>query len=188
MIEHLCDNEADSTDRPNDDRRPLVLITLFGGGWHREMQKIVARFPTDHFRFAYIYGYFDNVHGAAELAMPHSGPRYPIRFLGPTRRTFGHRIRNAAHLGISFFEAFRLVRKLRPAVILSLGTASTIPLFVAGRLFGAKCLFVESLTRVDDLSLTGRILYGTRLSHVLYVQWRSMLDKRPRCRFAGAVL
>ena len=66
--------------------KPLVLVTLFGGGWHRETCLILQRFPPDEFRFAYAYGHCRGVHGAARLAMPHPGPCYPIHYLGPTRK------------------------------------------------------------------------------------------------------
>ena len=85
-------------------------------------------------------------------------------------------------------EAFRMVRRLRPDVILGMSTASSAALFLAGRLHGARCIYVESLTRVDDLSLTGRIVYHTRLANVIYGQWPQLSRRLPRVRYAGAVL
>jgi UDP-N-acetylglucosamine:LPS N-acetylglucosamine transferase len=168
--------------------RPLVLVTLFGGGWHREMNLILERLPANRMRFAYAYGYFGDVHGAGKLDTPHPGMRWPIRFLGPTRKQRFHRVRNAWHLLVSCVEAFRIVRRARPDVILGISTASTAGLFLAGRIFGAKCIYVESLTRVERLSLTGRILYHSRLAHVVYAQWPQLRLRYPRVRFAGAVL
>lgn len=170
------------------DARPLVLVTLFGGGWHREMNLILERLPAERMRFAYAYGYFGGVHGAAHLPVPHPGERWPIRFLGPTRKQRLHRVRNAWNLLVSCVEAFRIVRRARPDVILGISTASTTGLFLAGRWFGARCIYLESLTRVERLSLTGRILYHTRLAHVVYGQWPQLATRYPRARYAGAVL
>lgn len=184
-LDDVIDNEA--PDSPADDR-PLVLVTLFGGGWYREILKISERLPAEKFRFAYAYGYLDKVHGAADLPMPHPGERLPIRFLGPTRKRWFGRFVNGWNFLVACVEAFRIVRKLRPDVILGLSTASSAALFLAGRMFGARCIYVESLTRVDDLSLTGRIVYHTRLANVVYGQWPQLCRRLPRVRYAGAVL
>lgn len=170
------------------DVRPLVLVTLFGGGWHQEMNLILEKLPATHARFAYAYGYFGDVHSAAKLATAHPGPRYPIRFLGPTRKPSFHRIRNGWHFAAAIRDAFAMVRRTRPAVILGVSTASTAALFLAGRFYGSRCIYVESLTRVRQLSLTGRIVYHTRLAHAVYGQWPQLAAKYPRLHYAGAVL
>ena len=178
----------DESQHSTTDARPLVLVTLFGGGWYREILRISERLPADKFRFAYAYGYLGNVHGAADLPMPHPGERLPIRFLGPTRRHRLSRFVNGWNFMAACVEAFRMVRRLRPDVILGMSTASSAALFLAGRLHGARCIYVESLTRVDDLSLTGRIVYHTRLANVIYGQWPQLSRRLPRVRYAGAVL
>lgn len=168
--------------------KPLVLVTLFGGGWHREMRLILERFSPEEFRFAYVYGHVGGVHGAAQLSMPHPGPCYPIHYLGPTRKHLLRFLPNAARLILSFIEAFLLVRRLRPAAILALGTATAVPLFAAGRLFGSRCVFIESLTRVEQMSLTGRIVHRLRLADRLYVQWRKLEQHVAGTTYAGAVI
>lgn len=169
-------------------QRRTILVTLFGGGWYREILKIVERLPADRYDFVYAYGYLGNVHGAADLPMPHPGKRVPIRFLGPTRKRWYSRALNAWNFAVSCVEAFRIVRAHRPEVILGLSTASSVPLFLAGRCFGARCIYVESLTRVENLSLTGRIIYHARLADLVYGQWPELQKRCPRVRYAGAVL
>lgn len=173
---------------PRDSGKPLVLATLFGGGWHREMSLMLEHFPAGTVRLAYVYGHCQGVHGAAELPTPRPGPRYPIHYLGPTRKHPVRFLTNTVRLLLSFVEALGLVRRLRPDAILAVGTAAAIPLFIAGRLFGARCVFVESLTRVEQMSTTGRILYHTRLADRLYVQWQRLQARFRRTTYAGAVL
>ena len=168
--------------------KPLILVTLFGGGWHRETCLILRHFPPDEFRFAYAYGHCQGVHGAARLPTPHPGPCYPIHYLGPTRKHPLRFIPNTARLILSFIEAFRLVRRLRPNAILAVGTAAALPLFAAGKLHGAKCVFVESLTRAEQMSLTGRILHRLDLADRLYVQWPELGERFAGARYAGAVI
>ncbi len=168
--------------------KPLLLVTLCGGGWHPEMHRILERFEEGRYRYAYAYGHNNGVHGAAKLPMPHPGPRYPIHFLGPTRKHPIRFITNTARFVAGIFEAFAMLRRVRPDVVLALGTATAIPLCLAGKCMGIRCVFVESLTRVEQLSLTGRILYHLRLADRLYVQWENLLERFGRATYEGAVV
>jgi len=97
---------------------------------------------------------------------------------GPTNRSIRALIANLR-------LAWRLVRRERPDAILSTGAALAFPFFLVGRLFGAKLVYVESLTRTTRLSLTGRLVYP--LANAFFVQWPSA-DRRARTRFAGNLL
>ncbi len=168
--------------------KPFILVTLGGGGWHRETYRLLEEYSPDEFRFAYVYGHHSGNHSTGRLPMPHPGDRYPMHYLGPTRKRFLGWIANSARCALSFYEALRLVRRLRPVAILALGHPAAIPLFLAARIWRARCVFVESLTRVEDLSLTGRIVYHLRLASRMYVQWPSLRTRYERCTFAGTVL
>jgi UDP-N-acetylglucosamine:LPS N-acetylglucosamine transferase len=97
---------------------------------------------------------------------------------GPTNRSIRALLANLV-------LAWRLVRRERPDAILSTGAALALPFFLVGRLFGAKPIYVESLTRTSRLSLTGRLVYP--LAAAFFVQWPSA-DRRARTRFAGSLL
>lgn len=47
-------------------------------------------------------------------------------------------------------------------------------------------VYVESVCRVQTLSLTGRILYW--LSDLFFVQWAPLRDKYPRSIFLGRIV
>jgi len=168
--------------------KPLVLVTLAGGGWHLETRRIMERFPTSSARFAYVYGHHSGNHSAARLELPAPGERYPVSYLGPTRRTRFGFLSNAVRFVRSCVSAVALVARLRPDAVLSVGHPAAIPLCLAGKLLGARTVFVESLTRVVELSLTGRIMYHLRLADRLYVQWASLAERYPRSVHAGSVL
>jgi beta-1,4-N-acetylglucosaminyltransferase len=97
---------------------------------------------------------------------------------GPTNRNLRALLSN---LGL----AWRVVRRERPDVILSTGAALAVPFFLAGKLFGARLVFVESLTRTTSLSLSGRLVRP--LSDAFFVQWPD-LARAKRARFAGRLL
>lgn len=172
----------------SDNSRPLILVALCGGGWYRETYRVLEKLDANEFRFAYVYGHCKGVHGASQLAMPHPGECYPMHYSGPTRKHPARFVSNPARFAMSFVEAFQIVRKLRPAWVLAVGTSMAVPLFAMGRLVGARCCFLESLTRVRDLSMTGRVLKRLRLADRLYVQWPGLATSDDSLSFAGAVL
>jgi UDP-N-acetylglucosamine:LPS N-acetylglucosamine transferase len=97
---------------------------------------------------------------------------------GPTNRSLRALLANLR-------LAWKVVRAERPDAILSTGAALAFPFFLVGKLYGAKLVFVESLTRTGRLSLTGRLVYP--LSDTCFVQWPDAA-RRAKTRFAGNLL
>ncbi|MGH3076475.1 MAG: PssD/Cps14F family polysaccharide biosynthesis glycosyltransferase [Gaiellales bacterium] len=97
---------------------------------------------------------------------------------GPTNRSLRALLANLR-------LAWSLVRQERPQAIVSTGAALAVPFFLAGKLFGARLIYVESLTRIEGLSLTGRIV--DPLADVFFVQWPTTTRLR-RARYAGGLL
>ncbi|XP_073344537.1 UDP-N-acetylglucosamine transferase subunit ALG14 [Pagrus major] len=97
---------------------------------------------------------------------------------------------------ISTLNALRyslpLVFRLRPDMVLCNGPGTCVPLCVAGLLLGilgmkkVLIVYVESICRVQTLSLTGKILYP--ISDYFFVQWASLRDKYPKSIFLGRIV
>jgi UDP-N-acetylglucosamine:LPS N-acetylglucosamine transferase len=96
----------------------------------------------------------------------------------PTARSIKNMFRN-------FWLAAVVIRRHRPDVLLSTGGGVTVPLFAVGKLVGARLIYVESLTRVDGPSLTGKLVYP--LVDRFFVQWPEAAT-RPRMEFVGNLL
>jgi beta-1,4-N-acetylglucosaminyltransferase len=96
----------------------------------------------------------------------------------PTARSVRNMLRN-------LWLAAIMVRRHRPDVLLSTGGGITVPVFVVGKLIGARLIYVESLTRVDGPSLTGRLIY--HLVDRFFVQWPEAAT-RSRMEFVGNLL
>ena len=96
---------------------------------------------------------------------------------GPTPRNVGNFFRNLR-------LAWRVLREQDPDVIVSTGAGLALPFFVLGRLQRRRLVYVESITRVEKLALTGRLVYP--LSNAFFVQW-SPLSRLRRARFHGSV-
>jgi UDP-N-acetylglucosamine:LPS N-acetylglucosamine transferase len=92
----------------------------------------------------------------------------------------------AWHVARSLWEAARIVRGARPDVILGSGPAALVPVALMGKLAGAKVVFVETGSRISELSLTGRLML--RLADRFFVQWQRLQQRYPRTVYAGRLL
>jgi beta-1,4-N-acetylglucosaminyltransferase len=95
---------------------------------------------------------------------------------GPTNRSIPNLLRNLR-------LAARVMRTERPAAILTTGAGVSVPFAWVGRLFGVPTVYVESFTRIDELSLTARLI--SPIASRLYVQWPELARHDSRLRFAG---
>jgi UDP-N-acetylglucosamine:LPS N-acetylglucosamine transferase len=88
---------------------------------------------------------------------------------------------------LNLVEAFRILRKERPDVILSTGAGPVVPFALLGRfLFGTRVIFVETMTRIHRPSLTGRVMY--HLAHHFFYQWVELARFFPRGVFSGTII
>jgi beta-1,4-N-acetylglucosaminyltransferase len=98
---------------------------------------------------------------------------------GPTNRSPAKMLRNLP-------VAWRLLRRERPDAILSTGAGLAVPFFLVGRLLGIRLVYVESVTRTETLSLSGRLVYP--LADRFFAQWPAAAGRRRRAEWAGSVL
>ena len=88
---------------------------------------------------------------------------------------------------MNLWEAFTILRRERPKVMLSTGAGPAVPFALVGRyLFGCRIVFVETITRIQSPSLTGQIMYF--LAHDFFYQWDSLARFFPRGRMGGPLL
>lgn len=88
---------------------------------------------------------------------------------------------------LNLWEAFQILRRERPTVVLSTGAGCAVPFSLVGRLFfGTRIVYIETITRTRRPSLTGRIMY--RLAHHFFYQWEPLGAWFPRATFGGPLL
>ncbi|MFZ1993089.1 MAG: PssD/Cps14F family polysaccharide biosynthesis glycosyltransferase [Solirubrobacteraceae bacterium] len=104
----------------------------------------------------------------------------PVTFaFSPTNRNVKNLVRNLV-------LAVRLIGRHRPDAVISTGAGIAVPFLCAARLFGKRAIYVESLARIDQLSLSGRLVYWIVTD--FFVQWPELATRNPRSRFVGAIL
>lgn len=149
---------------------PRVLLVCSPGG---HLQQMLALAPA----------WRDLEHHWVTLRAPdteHELAGEPVTYAhGPTNRSIAKLARN-------MLLARRVLRALDPDVVLSTGAALAVPFLLGARLRGRRAVYVESFTRVHDLSLSGRIVYP--FASAVFVQWPSLAERRPRARYVGSVL
>lgn len=83
------------------------------------------------------------------------------------------------------FKALWIVLKHRPQVVLSTGAAPGFFCILAGRLTGARTLWIDSVANGEELSMCGKL--AKRFAHECWTQWEHLAGgERPR--YFGAVL
>jgi beta-1,4-N-acetylglucosaminyltransferase len=97
---------------------------------------------------------------------------------GPTNRSVENLVRNLR-------LAWRVVRVVRPKVILTTGAGVAVPFAWIGRLHGARIVYVESFTRIDGPSLSCRLI--APIADRIYAQWPELRQRLPRARYAGSL-
>jgi UDP-N-acetylglucosamine:LPS N-acetylglucosamine transferase len=97
---------------------------------------------------------------------------------GPTNRSFKNLLRNLA-------LAWRIVRRVRPRVLLTTGAGVAVPFAWMARLHGATVIYVESLARIEGPSLSYRLIAPVATRR--YVQWPELAGRLRGARFAGSV-
>eukprot|EP01091_Cochliopodium_minus_P016048 TRINITY_DN5892_c0_g1_i1.p1 TRINITY_DN5892_c0_g1~~TRINITY_DN5892_c0_g1_i1.p1 ORF type:complete len:211 (+),score=57.63 TRINITY_DN5892_c0_g1_i1:3-635(+) len=94
----------------------------------------------------------------------------------------------------TFLFAIVLIFKEKPELILCNGPGTCVPIVVSSYISkflgvtNSKSIFVESIARVESLSLTGKIFYHLRLVNQFVVQWPQMQNKFPRSVYLGSIL
>ncbi|XP_066480171.1 UDP-N-acetylglucosamine transferase subunit ALG14 [Tiliqua scincoides] len=92
----------------------------------------------------------------------------------------------------SLFYSFPLAFRLQPDLVLCNGPGTCVPICISAfllKMLGLKRLtivYVESICRVENLSLTGKILY--HFSDHFIVQWPALKEKYPKSVYLGRIV
>lgn len=101
---------------------------------------------------------------------------YPCYF--PTNRSLKNLLRNTV-------VAWKVLRKERPDLIISSGAAVAVPFFYLGKLMGAKLIFIEVYDRMDQASLSGKLVYP--ICDKFIVEWEELKKIFPKAVNLGSI-
>jgi UDP-N-acetylglucosamine:LPS N-acetylglucosamine transferase len=79
-----------------------------------------------------------------------------------------------------------VIRHRRPDVVISSGAACGFLMCALGKMAGAKVIWLDSITNVERLSLSGRLVRP--FADLVLTQWPELAAKDHRVKYAGCVV
>ena len=78
-------------------------------------------------------------------------------------------------------KSFYFLIKIKPNIIISTGTHTTVPMCYFGKLFRKKIIYIETYANITKKTLSGTLIYP--ISDLFIVHWEQMQKLYPRAVF-----
>lgn len=146
-----------------------VMAVASGGGHWEQLMAIYGAF--NHISIVY-------VSTGETVPPPNIARRQFARVTDASLWTKSRLVRCAVEVAI-------LVLRVRPAAVVTTGAAPGLFAIAAGRVLGARTLWIDSIANAETLSLSGRI--AKIVAHKVVSQWEHVATEN-RVGYQGAVL
>ena len=154
---------------------------VLGRGGHTAQTFALIDLLGPSFEYLYMVGILDPL-TKNKIRIP--GRVLPV--IPPRLLPQDSRIMSVLRTLVTLLLAFVYMLVWRPHIVISCGTGLTVPIFYAARTLGVKTVFIESMSRVESLSVTGRLLLGKTTLFV--VQWPQLAERTPGAVYGGQLL
>jgi len=84
------------------------------------------------------------------------------------------------------FRCILITLRERPDLVISTGAASGCLMCLLSKLLGAKIVWLDSISNVDRLSLSGCLVRP--FADLLLVQWPELVEQYPNAEYVGTVI
>jgi beta-1,4-N-acetylglucosaminyltransferase len=88
---------------------------------------------------------------------------------------------------VNIATAVYVIRRHRIRLLFSTGGSVALPFAVVARIMRYPFVFMDTLSRVEDLSNTARLVTRLRLVPTVLSQWPEVAARYPGVRYAGAI-
>ncbi|PRQ29374.1 putative oligosaccharide biosynthesis protein Alg14 [Rosa chinensis] len=180
---------------------PLSTLIILGSGGHTaEMLNLLSVLQKDRFspRF-YVAAATDNMSLQKAQLLEETEDkmetsRSQFMQIYRSREVGQSYITSVLTTLIAMVHALWLMLRIRPQVILCNGPGTCVPLCVIAFLFKvvgirwSSVFYVESIARVQRLSLSGLLLHKLRIADQFFVQWPQLQKKYPRAHYVGCLM
>lgn len=158
--------------------RKIGIVTGSGGHLSEALSIIEA------FRGYDIFLIVHNFPSLKEIQLEEVNRIYRLRIL------FGYSSLLAVFLTaiVNLFQFIRIFWKEKPSILFSTGAEIAVPAFYIGKVFfRTRLIYLETLTRVKNLSYAGKVLYP--IVDLFLVQWPELLKKAgPKAMYGGRLI
>lgn len=204
LSKHINNMERDVIDSDKNKNKNKQLMILLGSGGHTgEMLRILEQWSKQNllkFEREYIISSGDSTSIMKVKKFEDEyigGYGYNITNIYRARNVGEGKIKAIFNTFISFQSAIKnlivkKINKCQPDVFLTNGPGTAIPIaymIFLMKFFGlcnTKIIYVESLARVNELSLTGILILP--ISDRIIVQWPQLAKKYRRCEYYGILV
>ena len=157
----------------HDTPKPRLLTALTGGGFTFETS-VLLRGLAAEFELVFLRTQWGGMPG--EDGLP-PGRAYDVPpFESVTRPS---RLQSARAFAQTFRRTLQVLRAERIGLVAVVGCSHAVPMLLAARLLRVRSVFIESITRFDRLSNTGRLVLRLGLASRCVVQWPALQAANP---------
>ncbi|ESO88250.1 hypothetical protein LOTGIDRAFT_165683 [Lottia gigantea] len=179
---------------------PASIVAVVGSGGHtREMLRLMSALSGNYSPRHYVVAYTDSI---SENKV-HSLEDNLRKKKNLKNEYLIHKIPRCREVNQSWFTSFvctvysvlyciPLMFICRPEIVLCNGPGTCIPVCLIGWLLKfigfvkTRIIYVESICRVERLSMTGKLLYN--FADNIIVQWPELQVKYPKCEYYGRLV
>uniref|UniRef100_A0A8V0ZFC8 UDP-N-acetylglucosamine transferase subunit ALG14 n=2 Tax=Gallus gallus TaxID=9031 RepID=A0A8V0ZFC8_CHICK len=187
--------------RRRHDRRtpPLRLLVVAGSGGHTtEILRLLSCLSESYSPRCYVLADSDKMSEAKirsfeqKRAERFSNSQFTLDRIPRSREVRQSWTSSVVTTAYSILYSLPLTYKLKPDLILCNGPGTCVPVCISALLLGllgmkrAIIVYVESICRVETLSLSGKILYY--FSDYFIVQWPALKEKYPKSVYLGRIV
>jgi len=83
-------------------------------------------------------------------------------------------------------RCINVILRERPDVVISTGAAAGCIVCFLGKLLGARVVWIDSITNVERISLSGRMV--RYIANLFLVQWPKLAEQYNNVEYVGAVI
>ncbi len=160
-----------------------LLVVLGEGGHTRQMLQLLDQLSLP-VEYHYLIAAEDQL-SEGKIRLP--GPVYRVG--RPRSKVKGHTdsLPVAAWRTLhSLVQLVPILRRVRPQAVLANGPSVAVPAALLGKLLGARIIYVESASRVQRMSTSGRLVYP--FADLFIVQWPALQVRYRKAIYAGRLL
>lgn len=183
-------------------RQSLGLLIVAGSGGHTtEILRLVGSLSGAYSPRHYVIAESDEMSAkkihSLELARAQNNSTtehtsYHLHRIPRSREVRQSWLSSVFTTSYSMWFSFPLVHRIKPDLVLCNGPGTCVPICVSALLLGILgikkviIVYVESICRVETLSLSGKILW--HLSDYFIVQWPTLKEKYPKSVYLGRIV
>jgi beta-1,4-N-acetylglucosaminyltransferase len=83
------------------------------------------------------------------------------------------------------WRSYSILKREKPDIVISTGALSALPICLLAKMKGIKLVFIETYSRVESFTLTGKVLY--KVSDLFIIQRTSLKKFYPNAVVGGTI-